>query len=60
MEKRSSNIVKTTNVTKLTKANLKSTKRVLQASLCLISCMIFEEKYLSDYILLTDQISLSG
>ena len=60
MEKRSSNIVKTANVTKLTKANLKSSYRVLQASLRLISCMIFEEKYLSGYILLTDQISLSG
>ena len=27
---------------------------------CLIYCMIFEEKYFSCYILLTDQISLSG
>ena len=60
MEKKLSNIFKTTNVMKLTKAILKSSYRVLQESLCHVSCMIFEEKYLSGYILLTDQISLSG
>ena len=31
----------------LTKAILKSSYKVLQESPCLISCMIFEEKYLS-------------
>ena len=50
----------TTNVTKLTKAILKSSYRVLQESPYLIPCMIFKEKYFSDYILLTDKISLSG
>ena len=59
MEKRS-NIFKATNVTKLTKAVLKSSYRVLQESPCLISYTIFEEKYFSGYIPLTDQISLSG
>ena len=60
MQKRLSNIFKTTNVTKLTKTILKSSYRILQESICLISCIIFEEKYFSGYILLTDQISLSG
>ena len=60
IEKKLSNIFKTTNVTKLTKAILKSSYRVQQKSPCFISCMIFEEKYFSGYILLTDQISLSG
>ena len=53
-------IFKTKNVTKLTKVILKSSYRVLQESLCLISYMSFEEKYFSGYILLTDEISLSG
>ena len=53
-------IFKNKNVTKLTKVILKSSYRVLQESLCLISCMSFEEKYFSGYILLTDEISLSG
>ena len=44
----------------LTKAILKSSYRVLQESSCLISDMIFDENYFSGYILLTDQISLSG
>ena len=52
MEKRLPNILKTTNVTKLTKAILKSSYRVLQEPRCLISFIIFEEKYFSDYILL--------
>ena len=56
MEKRLSNIVKTTNVTKLTKVILESSYRVLQDSPCLISCMICKEKYFSGYMLLTDQI----
>ena len=60
MEKRLSNIFKTIHATKLTKAILKSSYRVLQESICLISCRIFEEKYFSGYILLTDQILLSG
>ena len=33
-------------------------KRGLELVSCLIFCMVFEEKYLSCYILLTDQISL--
>ena len=60
MEKKLSNIFKTTSVTKLTKAILKSSYRVQQKSPCFISCISFEEKYFSGYILLTDQISLSG
>ena len=60
MEKWLSNIFKTTNVTKLTKAVLKSSYKVSQESPCLIFRMIFEEKYFSGYILLTDQIPLSG
>ena len=51
MEKRLSNIFKTTNVTKLTKAILKSSYRVLQEPPCLISCIIFEENYFSGYVL---------
>ena len=47
-------------LTKLTKAILKSSYRVLQESICLISCIIVEEKDLSGYILLTDKISLFG
>ena len=35
-------------------------KRIWNLSLCLIFCMIFEEKYSSHYILLTGQMSLSG
>ena len=34
--------------------------RVLQESPCLISRMIFDGKYFSGYILLTEQISFSG
>ena len=60
MEKRLSNIYKTTNVTKMTKGILKSCYRVLQESSCLMSYMILEEKYFTDYILLTDQMSLSS
>ena len=59
IEKRLSNIFKTKNVTKLTKAILESSYRILQESICLISCIVFEEKYLSGCILLTDQMSLS-
>ena len=59
MEKRLSNIFKTTNVTTLTKAILKISYRVPQKFPYLISCIIFEEKYFSGYILLADQISLS-
>ena len=58
MEKRRSNIFKTTNVSELNKAILKRSYAVLQESPCLISCMIFEEKYFFGYILLNDQISL--
>ena len=60
MDKRMSSIFKATNVTKLTNVIVKSSYRFLQESPCFISCMIFEEKYFSGYILLTDQISLSG
>ena len=60
MEKRLSNIFKIENVKNLTNAILKSSYRILQESICLISCIIFEEKYFSSYILSTDQISLSG
>ena len=61
MEKRLSNNFKTSNVTNLAKTILKSTyNRVLQGRPCLISCMSFEEKFFSGYILLTGQISLSG
>ena len=35
-------------------------KEVWNFSPCLIFCMIFEAKYFSCYILLPDQISLSG
>ena len=42
------------------KAFLKNQKKVWNQSPCLIFCMIFEEKYFSCYILLTDQTSLSG
>ena len=56
MEKRFFNILITINVTKLTKAILKSSYRVLQEAPCLVSCMIFEEKYFSNYILLIDKI----
>ena len=42
------------------KAISKSFYRILQESVCLISCIIFEEKYFSGYILLGDQISLPG
>ena len=55
-----SNIFKTANVTKMSKAILKSSYKVLEESPHLISCMIFKEKHLSGYIILTDQISLSG
>ena len=55
-----SHIFKTTNVTTLTKAIIKSPYRVLQESPCLISCIIFEEKCFSGYNLLSDQISLHG
>ena len=51
-----STIFKTASVTKITKTVLKSSYRVLKEPLCLISCMIFEEKYFSNYIILTDQI----
>ena len=54
------NIFKTTKVTKLNKATVKSSDRVLQEPSYLISCMIFGEKHFSGYILLNDQISLSG
>ena len=60
MEKRLSDIFKTTNVAKLAKAILKSSIIVLQESPCLIYWLIFEEKNFTGYILLTDQISLSG
>ena len=36
-------------------AILKSSYRILQESICLISCITFEEKYFSGYILLTIQ-----
>ena len=39
---------------------LKNKKEVWKQSPCLIFCMIFKEKYFSCYILLTDQILLSG
>ena len=52
--KRLSDISKTTNVTKLTEALLIMSFRVLKKSPCLIFCMIFEEKCLSCYILLTE------
>ena len=42
------------------KAFLKNKKRSGTCAPSLIFCMIFEEKYFSRYILLTDQISLSG
>ena len=51
MEKRLSNIFKTTDAMTLTKAIVKSSYWVLQES---------KEKYLSGYILLADEISLSG
>ena len=54
MKKGLPNILKIINITKLTKATLESYYRILQESICLISCMIFEEKYSSGYILLTD------
>ena len=57
MEKRLSNVFKTENVTKLSKTFLKSLYIALQESPSLIACMGFELKYLSGYILLTDQIS---
>ena len=58
MEKRLFNIFKTKKVTKLIKANL---KRLLQKSPFLISCMKFEERHISGYILLTDRIlNLTG
>ena len=60
MEKILSNIFKTKNVTKSIKAILKSCYRVLQESICIISCIIFKEKYFSGYILLTDPIPLSA
>ena len=60
MEKRFSNTFETKYITKLTKTILKNSYRILQDFICLISCKIFEEKYFSGYILLTDQISLSG
>ena len=53
MDKKLSNTFKTTKVTKLAKANL---KRVLQTSLFLNFCKKFEEKHVSGYILLTEQI----
>ena len=59
MKKRFSNIFKTKNVTKLNKVILKSCYRILQESIFLISCIIFEGKYSSGYILSTDQIPLS-
>ena len=55
IEKRLFNILKTTKVTKLTEAILKSSYRVLQESPCFISCMISEETYFSGYILFTLQ-----
>ena len=39
---------------------LKKQKEVQNQSPCLIFCMIFEEKYFSCYILLPDQILMSG
>ena len=60
MKKRLSNIFKTTKVKKLTEAIIKSSYRVVQESPSLISCIIFQQKYFSGYILLTNQISLSG
>ena len=59
MEKRLSNIFKTTKITKFPKSIKKGCYRVLQESPYLISSMIFEEIYFPGYILLTDQISLS-
>ena len=38
----------------------KKQKEVWNQSPCPIFCMVFQEKYLSYYILLTDQIPLSG
>ena len=52
-EKRLSSISKTTNVTRFTRAIIKSSYRVLQESSYLTACIIFEEKYFSAYILLT-------
>ena len=60
IEKKLSNIFKTTNIAKLTKVILKSSYRIRQESICHISCIIFEEEYFSSYILLIDQISLSS
>ena len=42
------------------KAFLKKQKEVWNYSPCLIFIMVFEEKYFSPYIPLSDQISLSG
>ena len=53
MEKRLFNIFKTTNVTRSTKAILKTSYKVLEECPCLIFYMIFEENYFSGYILLT-------
>ena len=58
MEKRLSNIFKLN--TKLTKAIPKSSYRFLQESPCLISCIIFERKKFTGYILLVDQIPVPG
>ena len=46
MKKRLPNIFKTKNVMKLTKTILKSFYRILQESICLISCIIFEKIFL--------------
>ena len=62
-EKTLSNIFKTTNVAKLTKALIlipKSSYTFPQESPYLIFCMIIEAKYFCSYILLINQISLSG
>ena len=50
MEKRLPNIFKTMNITKLTKAILKNSERVLQEFPCLIYCMISEEIYFSMFL----------
>ena len=38
----------------------KKNKEVLNKSSCLIFCIIFQEKYLIRYVILIDQVSLSG
>ena len=64
MENRLFDIFETTNVTKLTKVILKGSCVYALMECCKSFPALFsdnfEEKYLSGYIQLTDQISLSG